>query len=197
VGESGSVRGHPENGPGRLRRVQPLGIRWRFHGTHSAKQRFVAVLAAAYKPRHPTETVLYSAVREHLETFLRHARETYEAPLIIGMSSRARLFSSCMLNVAAPSFASFPRVAPLAMSRRATKRSDEPSAASLRAMPEVRDWSGARRGYWAGKLRPGSARHLEPDLADAFPDDASVNAALRVVLGAAKAVAKKRKSKAA
>jgi len=59
-------------------------------------------------------------------------------------------------------------------------------------MPEVRDWSRAWRGYWAGKLRHGSARHLEPNLADAFPDDASVNAALRVVLDAAKTVAKKR-----
>jgi hypothetical protein len=64
-------------------------------------------------------------------------------------------------------------------------------------MPEVRDWSGARRGYWAGRLRIGSARHLDPDLAKAFPDDASVNAALRVVLDAAKAVAKSRKRSAA
>jgi hypothetical protein len=29
-----------------------------------------------YLPRRPTETVLYRAVREHLETFLRHTRET-------------------------------------------------------------------------------------------------------------------------
>jgi len=37
--------------------------------------------AAAYRPRRPTETVLYSLVREHLETFLAHARESYGSPL--------------------------------------------------------------------------------------------------------------------
>jgi len=41
----------------------------------------VAALAPAYRPRRPTETVLYRVVREHLETFLEHARETYDAPL--------------------------------------------------------------------------------------------------------------------
>jgi hypothetical protein len=41
----------------------------------------VARLAPAYQPRKPTETVLYGVVRETLETFLSHARETYCAPL--------------------------------------------------------------------------------------------------------------------
>jgi hypothetical protein len=41
----------------------------------------VAVLAPVYRPRRPTETVLYAVVRKHLETFLQHARETYDAPL--------------------------------------------------------------------------------------------------------------------
>lgn len=41
----------------------------------------MATLAPAYRPRRPTETVLYAVVRDHLETFLAHARETYEAPL--------------------------------------------------------------------------------------------------------------------
>jgi hypothetical protein len=41
----------------------------------------VAALAPAYRPRRPTETVLYALVREHLETFLEHARESYAAPL--------------------------------------------------------------------------------------------------------------------
>jgi hypothetical protein len=60
------------------------------------------------------------------------------------------------------------------------------------------DWSRARRGYWAGRLRRGNNRTLEPELAKAFPDDSSVNAALRVVLEAAKVVAKKkRRTKAA
>lgn len=76
-------------------------------------------------------------------------------------------------------------------------RTAEPTRASLREMPEVRDWSRARRGYWAGKLRMGMGRTLEPELAKAFPDDESVNAALRVVLAAAKAVSKKRRSSSA
>jgi hypothetical protein len=59
------------------------------------------------------------------------------------------------------------------------------------------DWSRARRGYWSGRLRRGNDRTLEPELAKAFPDDSSVNAALRVVLDAAKAVTKKRRTKAA
>ncbi len=41
----------------------------------------VSLLAPAYRPRRPTETVLYSVVRQHLETSLAHARETYEASL--------------------------------------------------------------------------------------------------------------------
>jgi hypothetical protein len=67
-------------------------------------------------------------------------------------------------------------------------------------MPEVRDWSRARRGSWAGKLRGGNARTLEPELAKAFPDDQSVNAALRAVLEAAKVVdtaSKKKRGRAA
>jgi hypothetical protein len=50
------------------------------------------------------------------------------------------------------------------------------------------DWSRARRGYWAGRVRGGNERTLDADLARAFPDDDSVNAALRAVLQAAKAV---------
>jgi hypothetical protein len=38
----------------------------------------LAALAPAYAPRRPTETALYAIVREHLETFLAHARENYE-----------------------------------------------------------------------------------------------------------------------
>jgi hypothetical protein len=59
------------------------------------------------------------------------------------------------------------------------------------------DWSRARRGYWAGRLRRGNERTLEPELAKAFPDDASVNAALRAVLEAAKAVSKRKRERAA
>jgi hypothetical protein len=41
----------------------------------------VSRLAPAYQPRKPTETVLYRVVRDTLETFLAHTRETYAAPL--------------------------------------------------------------------------------------------------------------------
>lgn len=58
------------------------------------------------------------------------------------------------------------------MSAKRTK-TNEPSAASLREMPEVTDWSGARRNpYTRGRL----ARVLDADLAKAFPDSAAVNA---------------------
>ena len=49
---------------------------------HAArKRRHVAVLAPAYRPRRPQDTLLHRVVREHLETFLSHARESYDAPL--------------------------------------------------------------------------------------------------------------------
>ena len=41
----------------------------------------MAVLAPAYRPRRPQDTLLHRVVREHLETFLAHARESYDAPL--------------------------------------------------------------------------------------------------------------------
>lgn len=52
----------------------------RRHAIGNAR-RTMAMLAPAYRPRRPTETVLYRVVRAHLATFLQHARETYEAPL--------------------------------------------------------------------------------------------------------------------
>ena len=41
----------------------------------------MAKLAPAYRPRRPQDTVLHRVVRTHLETFIEHARETYDAPL--------------------------------------------------------------------------------------------------------------------
>ena len=41
----------------------------------------MGALVPAYRPRRPTETVLFAVVRDHMETFLAHARETYDAPL--------------------------------------------------------------------------------------------------------------------
>jgi hypothetical protein len=54
------------------------------------------------------------------------------------------------------------------------------------------DWSKATRGRFAGRLKPGklrapvAVRILDDELVDAFPDSASVNAALRSILAAAK-----------
>jgi hypothetical protein len=41
----------------------------------------VALLAPAYLPRRPTETVLYGLVRQNLESFLAYAREHYDGGL--------------------------------------------------------------------------------------------------------------------
>lgn len=55
----------------------------------------MSALAPAYRPRRPTETVLYSLVRAHLETFLAHARETYAAPLPKYVESEFREYLRC------------------------------------------------------------------------------------------------------
>jgi hypothetical protein len=49
------------------------------------------------------------------------------------------------------------------------------------------DWGRARRGHWAGKLSIGEetrSRLLDSDLAELFPDSASVNDALRALVRA-------------
>jgi hypothetical protein len=55
----------------------------------------MGALAPAYRPRRPTETVLYAVVREHLETFLAHARETYDAPLPLYVEQELRGYLRC------------------------------------------------------------------------------------------------------
>jgi len=55
----------------------------------------VAALAPAYRPRRPTETVLYEVVRRHLETFLAYARETYAAPLPRYVEEELRGYLRC------------------------------------------------------------------------------------------------------
>ena len=55
----------------------------------------MAALAPAYLPRRPTETVLYRTVRETLETFLAHARETYERPLPQYVEQELRAYLRC------------------------------------------------------------------------------------------------------
>jgi hypothetical protein len=72
-------------------------------------------------------------------------------------------------------------------------RTSGPSAASLREMPDVTDWSNARRSPYTRGRR---ARVLDADLAKAFPDSTSVNAALRESL-AVRAVTRPKKGRAA
>jgi hypothetical protein len=72
-------------------------------------------------------------------------------------------------------------------------KASEPSTSSLREMPEVKDWSSARRSPY---VRGRRARILDADLAKAFPDSASVNAALRELL-AVRAVVRPKRGRAA
>jgi hypothetical protein len=60
-----------------------------------ARQWAVSALAPAYRPRRPTETVLHSLVREYLETFLAHTRETYGAPLPKYVETEFREYLRC------------------------------------------------------------------------------------------------------
>jgi len=55
----------------------------------------LARLAPAYALRRPTETALYALVRDHLETFLAHARETYDAPLPRYVQNELRGYLLC------------------------------------------------------------------------------------------------------
>ncbi|MGH7283011.1 MAG: transposase [Polyangiaceae bacterium] len=55
----------------------------------------MAALAPAYRPRKPTETLLYGVVREHLATFLAHACETYQAPLPRYVQNELRGYLRC------------------------------------------------------------------------------------------------------
>ena len=65
-------------------------------GTPAAlRHRALPALAPAYRPRRPTETVLYAVVRENLETFLAHARESYEAPLPHYVEQELRGYLRC------------------------------------------------------------------------------------------------------
>jgi hypothetical protein len=64
-------------------------------GTRPAKAGVVAALAPAYAPRRPTETVLYGLVRQHLESFLAHARENYDGGLPRYVEQELRGFLRC------------------------------------------------------------------------------------------------------
>ncbi len=55
----------------------------------------MAVLAAAYIPRRPTETVLYGVVRQHLESFLAYARDNYDGGLPRYVEAELRAYLKC------------------------------------------------------------------------------------------------------
>ena len=48
-----------------------------------------------YAPRRPTEMVLYAIVRDHLEAFLAHARESYERGLPYYVEQAFRAYLTC------------------------------------------------------------------------------------------------------
>ncbi len=70
----------------------PLAAPWHVVGEAHL---FVAVLAPAYVPRRPTETVLYGLVRQHLETFLAHARDNYDGGLPRYVETELRAYLKC------------------------------------------------------------------------------------------------------
>jgi hypothetical protein len=55
----------------------------------------LSTLAPAYRPRRPTETVLYGIVRGNLETFLAHARDSYLSPLPRYVEDELRSYLKC------------------------------------------------------------------------------------------------------
>ena len=55
----------------------------------------VAVLAPAYLPRRPTETVLYQLVRANLESFLAYGREHYDGGLPRYVERELRAYLRC------------------------------------------------------------------------------------------------------
>lgn len=81
------------------------------------------------------------------------------------------------------SFESYRLAKQLLTNEERMKKPDEPSAESLAEIPEVDDWSTARRSPYAARL---GIRTLSADLARAFPDDSSVDAALRELLASKK-----------
>ena len=75
----------------------------------------------------------------------------------------------------------------------ATKKVKKPDPDRDTMRPEY-DFSGAVRGKYAGRFpRNAVAVVLDPDVAAAYPDAASVNRALRAILAAAPAKPKSRR----
>jgi hypothetical protein len=52
-------------------------------------------LPPGYVPRRPAQTVLYAIVRDHLEAFLAHARESYDRGLPRYVEQAFRAYPEC------------------------------------------------------------------------------------------------------
>jgi hypothetical protein len=62
--------------------------------THAVR-RHAGGTASTYVPRRPTETVLYALVRDHLESFLEHARQSYARGLPHYVEQAFREYLTC------------------------------------------------------------------------------------------------------
>ena len=71
-----------------------------------------------------------------------------------------------------------------------TTRSQETSLARY-------DWTRARRGYWAGRLRTAKVVLLPPEIYEQFGSDEAVNAALAAVVRLREAIRPARKRRRA
>ena len=92
-----AVRGHRQNCPGQDHARQTLGIPRAPAGTRAAKHGtpWPSSRPPTYLPRRPTETVLYGLVRQHLESFLAHAREHYDGGLPRYVEAELRAYLDC------------------------------------------------------------------------------------------------------
>jgi hypothetical protein len=92
------LRDHPAGCPGQGRSLTSgrnlTAGAW--HRIGDAR-RLVAMLAAPYLPRRPTETVLYKLVRQNLESFLAYAHEHYDGGLPRHVENELRAYLRCGL----------------------------------------------------------------------------------------------------
>src|SRR5512142_967869 len=79
--------------PGRACRESRFSRRFRLARLPQSAR--VAKLAPPYRPRRPQDTTLHRVVRAHLETFIAHARETYDAPLPKYVRDELRAYLRC------------------------------------------------------------------------------------------------------
>jgi len=84
-----------EGGQASLRAPATRRIRSRNAWYATRQWTLVAALAPPYSPRRPTGTVLYGLVRQHVESFVAHAREHYEGGLPRYIEAELRAYLRC------------------------------------------------------------------------------------------------------